>query len=249
MTSANWAGYAAQGGQGTFNSVAASWTQPAVTCGAADTFSSFWVGLDGDGSPSVEQTGTEADCANGTAVYQGWWEMFPNAPVFYNNPVQPGDAMNATVVANGGGSFTLTLTDTTQNWTQVTNQFSNQAQLASAEVIAEAPSAQNVLPLSNFGTVGFTNATANGNAIGNGNPSPLTMVSQGGVTEATPSALTGGNAFTVTWNSSGAAAAGAGGQAAATVQTSAAGDGTGSTGDGTGSTATIPGRHHHHHPG
>ena len=73
--------------------MAASWSQPAVTCTATDTFSSFWVGLDGDGTNSVEQTGTEADCNGGNAVYQGWFEMFPAAPVFYNNPVQPGDAI------------------------------------------------------------------------------------------------------------------------------------------------------------
>ena len=71
-----------------------------------DTFASFWVGLDGDGTNSVEQTGTEADCTGGAAAYQGWFETFPQAPVFYDNPVQPGDAMSASVVANGGGAFT-----------------------------------------------------------------------------------------------------------------------------------------------
>lgn len=203
-TSMNWAGYASTGNQGQFTHVSASWTQPAVTCGASDTFASFWVGLDGDGTPTVEQTGTEADCTGGAAVYQGWFEMFPNAPVFYNNPVQPGDAMSASVVANGGGAFTLTLKDATQNWTQTTTQTSNTAQLGSAEVIAEAPSNGTVLPLSNFGTANFTNATVDNQPIGNENASALTMVSANGVTEATPSALTGGNAFTVTWDSSGA---------------------------------------------
>lgn len=203
VTSQNWSGYVSTGNQGTFTSVSASWTQPTVTCGAANTFSSFWVGLDGDGTPTVEQTGTEADCTGGTAAYQGWFEMFPNAPVFYNNPVAPGDAMSASVVANGGGAFTLTLADATKNWTQTTNQTSNTALLGSAEVIAEAPSNGTVLPLSNFGTVNFTNATADKTPIGNENPSPLTMVSASGVTEATPSALTGGNAFSVTWDSSG----------------------------------------------
>jgi hypothetical protein len=203
----NWAGYASTGNQGTFTSVSASWTQPAVTCGAANTFSSFWVGLDGDGTPTVEQTGTEADCDAGAAAYQGWFEMFPNAPVFYKNPVVPGDAMSASVVANGGGAFTLTLTDTTQNWTQTTNQTSDAAQLGSAEVIAEAPSNGTVLPLSNFGTASFTNATADNEPIGDENAAALTMVSSAGVTEATPSALSGANAFTVTWDSSGTSTA------------------------------------------
>src|SRR5690348_3433364 len=224
-TSQNWAGYASAGNAGTFTSVSASWSQPAVTCTATDTFSSFWVGLDGDGTNSVEQTGTEADCSGGNAVYQGWFEMFPAAPVFYNNPVQPGDAMSASVVANGGGAFTLTLTDSTQGWTQKTDQTLNTAQLGSAEVIAEAPSSGNgnVLPLSNFGTVNFTAVTADNAPIGNENPDSLTMVSGSNVTEATPSALTGGNAFSVTWNSDGVTAA-----AAATDP---------------GSTS---GRHHHH---
>ena len=128
-TSQNWAGYTSAGAAGTFTSVSAAWAEPAVTCTATDTFSSFWVGLDGDGTNSVEQTGTEADCNGGNAVYQGWFEMFPAAPVFFDNPVQPGDAMSASVVANGGGAFTLTLTDSTQGWTQTTNQTSNIAQL------------------------------------------------------------------------------------------------------------------------
>jgi hypothetical protein len=203
--SENWAGYTSAANPGTFTSVSASWAQPAVTCTAPDTFSSFWVGLDGDGTNSVEQTGTEADCNGGAAAYQGWFEMFPQAPVFYDNPVQPGDAMSASVVANGGGAFTLTLTDSTQGWTQTTSQTSDTAQLGSAEVIAEAPSDGTgaVLPLSNFGTVTFTDATADNTAFGDENPSALTMVSAGNVTEATPSALTGGNAFTVTWDGNG----------------------------------------------
>lgn len=234
MTSQNWAGYASAGGAGTFTSVSASWAEPAVTCTATGTFSSFWVGLDGDGTNSVEQTGTEADCDGGAATYQGWFEMFPNAPVFYDNPVEPGDAMSASVVANGGGAFTLTLADSTQGWTQTTNQASGTAQLGSAEVIAEAPSdgTGTVLPLSNFGTVSFTDATVDNTAIGNENPATLTMVSANDVTEATPSTLTGGNAFTVTWDSNGTV-----GTAASTPAGAATAPGTGGT----------PGRHHHHH--
>ena len=202
-TSENWSGYAATGGR--FTSVSAAWTQPAVTCTAQDTYSSFWVGLDGDGTQTVEQTGTEADCASGTAAYSGWYEMFPSDPVNYSNPVQPGDAMSASVTTSGNGTFTLTLTDQTQGWNQVTTQTSATAQLGSAEVIAEAPSSTTgVLPLSDFGTVNFTDATVNGAPIGNNaSLDELTMVSAGGTTEATPSALTGGNAFSVAWNSTG----------------------------------------------
>ena len=238
-TSQNWAGYAAAGQPGTFTSVSASWTQPAVTCTAQQTFSSFWVGLDGDGTQTVEQTGTEADCNNGAPTYQGWFEMFPNAPVFYNNGVAPGDAMSASVVANGGGSFTLTLADQTQGWTQTTSQTSAAAQLGSAEIIAEAPSdANSVLPLSNFGTVNFSNAAVTNAPLGNANAAGLTMVSAGGVTEATPSAITNGSAFSITWDSNGTAAS----PAAAATSASP-------TSASPSPSSSFGGYHHHHHDG
>ena len=200
--SENWAGYAAAGAAGTFTRVSASWSEPAVTCAAAQTFSSFWVGLDGDGTSTVEQTGTEADCADGAASYQGWFEMFPAAPVFYSETVRPGDAMSASVVADGGGAFTLTLTDATQGWSKVTSQTSATAQLGSAEIIAEAPSsgAGDVLPLSDFGSVTFTDALIDTDPLGTLNTTEITMESAANTAEATPSAIANNDDFTVTDN-------------------------------------------------
>ena len=198
-TSTNWAGYVDTGGR--FTSVSSSWTQPTAQCNGDQTFSSYWVGLDGDGTDSVEQTGSEADCQGGTAVYFGWFEMFPAAPVEYNRPVNAGDAMSASVTTDGNGDFALTLVDQTQGWKQVTDQSSQVAQLGSAEVIAEAPSSQaGVLPLTNFGTVNFTNAQANGVPIGAGATTELAMVSGNGTLEATPSDLSNEQDFSVTWN-------------------------------------------------
>jgi hypothetical protein len=199
VVSENWAGYAATGAAGSFTSVSSSWAQPAVSCGGTDTFSAFWAGLDGDGTPTVEQTGTEADCDAGTASYQGWYEIFPNAPVFFPDPVRPGDDMSASVVADGNGIFTLTLRDATQGWTQARKQAEPGAQLGSAEVIAEAPSNGTVLPLADFGTVNFTGVSVDGTPIGtNVNLSELTLSSPAGTVLAAPSALTAGNAFSVT---------------------------------------------------
>jgi Peptidase A4 family len=130
-TTMNWSGSAATGTAGSFTSGSSSWVQPAVTCGTADTFSSFWVGLDGIGTPTIEQTGTEADCSDcsdGTAAYGGWFEIFPAAPVFYDKPVRPGDAMSAAVTSDGNGAFTLTLTDTTTKWTETTKRFCERRQ-------------------------------------------------------------------------------------------------------------------------
>ena len=232
--------YAATGTAGSLTSVSSSWAQPAVTCGATDTFSSTWVGLDGDGTPTVEQTGTEADCAGGVASYQGWYEIFPNAPVFFANPVQPGDAMSASVMSAGDGTFTLTLTDGTQGWTQTTKQAEPGAQLGSAEVIAEAPSNGAVLPLADFGTVNFANATVDDAPIGDSaNLSELTMESGSGVALATPSTLTAGNAFSSLSDSGSTVttAPGGGGGGGGTVTTAPGGGGGGGGPSGTTTTA------------
>src|ERR1044071_5102244 len=86
-TSTNWSGYAVTGNR--FTSVSASWTQPSVTC-SATAYSSFWVGLDGDTSNTVEQTGTDADCSGSTPQYYAWYEMYPKFPVNLKGTVRPG---------------------------------------------------------------------------------------------------------------------------------------------------------------
>jgi hypothetical protein len=196
-TSTNWAGYSATGG--TFTSVSATWKQPAVTCTAATAYSSFWVGLDGDGTNTVEQTGTDADCSGGKPVYYAWYEMYPKFPVNLSLTIHAGDTMSASVTTAGRGSFTLTIRDTTTGGSFTTVQKLKHAKLGSAEVIAEAPSSGGVLPLANFGTVGFSAAMVNGQAIGSFNPDRIDMVS-GTTTKATTSALSGGTAFSVKWN-------------------------------------------------
>ncbi|GAC1448036.1 MAG: G1 family endopeptidase [Ktedonobacterales bacterium] len=198
-TSANWAGYATTGSR--YTDVKGSWTQPTATCKAGETsYSAFWVGLDGDTTSTVEQTGTEADCASGTPRYFAWYEMYPKFPVNLARTVAPGDSMSAEVSANGKGGFTLTISDATRHWTFSTSQRLRRARLGSAEWIAEAPSgAGGVLPLTDFGKAYFAGCSANGVALGaNPNVDAITMAANG-VTKAVPSGLSGGTAFTVTW--------------------------------------------------
>jgi hypothetical protein len=188
---------------GRYTSVSASWTQPAVNCSVTPTgWSSFWVGLDGDTSGTVEQTGTEADCSSGQAVYSAWYEMYPKFPTNYSDTVAPGDHFTASVTTNGSGSFTLTLSNTTRGWTRTTTARLKSAKLASAEVIAEAPSSSGgVLPLADFGTASFSGATANGTQFGSlSGLDRIDMVS-GGTTKASTSAISGGS-FSVTWKHS-----------------------------------------------
>jgi hypothetical protein len=202
-TSPTWAGYAATGAAGTFTSVAANWIVPPVACGGTATRSSYAVGLDGDGTGTTEQIGTEGDCDGDFGVYSGWFQIAPNAPVFFKNPVKPGDAMTASVTALGGGSFELTLFDMTQNWTQVTTQTSTAATLGSAEIVAQDP-VQNgqAQPLANFGIVDFLGAAINNAAI-TAPINEVTLVSSAGNTLAVPSTITGGvGNFAVGWDAS-----------------------------------------------
>ena len=196
-TSSNWSGYSAV--NGSYTSVSANWLQPTASCTSATTYSSFWVGLDGDGSSTVEQTGTSADCSGGSPRYYAWYEMYPKFPVNLSLTIKPGNAISASVTTDGAGRFTLTITNNSTGQSFVTTQHLNRARLASAEAIAEAPSSSGgVLPLTNFGTATFTGTTVNGQPIGSFNPDKIDMVS-GSTVKAQTSALSGGTNFSVAW--------------------------------------------------
>jgi hypothetical protein len=174
QTSSNWSGYIATGQS--FTDVKGTWVQPTATCAARTTNnSSFWVGLGGASSSStgLEQIGTNSDCAAGTPKYSAWYELIPAAAVAIPMTISPGDTMNAEVSV-AGSQVTLTLADATtgQSFTKTVTLTSN-LDTSSAEWIAEAPaqcssnagnlSNCRVLPLANFGTVSFTNASATAN--------------------------------------------------------------------------------------
>ena len=198
-TSSNWAGYAATGGG--FTTVTSSWTQPTASCTSATTYSSFWVGLDGDGSSTVEQTGTSADCSGGAPSYYAWYEMYPKYPVNLSLAVRPGDSLTGTVSVDSRGRYTLTLVNNTTGQSFSTVQKGHGANY-SAEAIAEAPSSRSgVLPLTNFGTANFSGTLVNGQPIASLNPDRIDMVS-GSTTKAQTSQLSGGTAFSVTWKHS-----------------------------------------------
>ena len=200
-TSTNWSGYAAA--SGTYTSVSANWTEPKGTCSGSAKYSSFWVGLDGYNSNSVEQTGSEVDCSGSTPRYYSWYEMYPAYPVNYSNTVRPGDAFYGSVTFNGGSSYTLVLQDLTRGWKHsVTLAASSAAVNSSAEVIAEAPcctASGGILPLAHFSTVPFTSVAVDGSPIGNFSPTQITMVDSAGRAKDSISSLSGGNSFTATW--------------------------------------------------
>ena len=199
--STNWSGYA--GTTGTYTSVSASWTEPTGTCKSGDQYSAFWVGLDGYSSSTVEQTGSEVDCAGRTAEYYAWYEAYPAGSEDYSNTVKPGDHFNASVTYEGSNKFALYIDDTTQGWSHDTTVTVSGAARSSAEVIVEAPcctSSGGILPLTDFGTVGLASSEANGAALGSaGGVTGITMIDNEGRDKDTVSALSGGESFTATW--------------------------------------------------
>ncbi len=202
VESTNWSGYAVTGASGAFHSVSASWVEPTGICttrGRAQ-YSSFWVGLDGFNSNSVEQTGTDVDCSHRRPVYYGWFEMFPAAPVNYPNTVRPGDHFSASVTFSGSSTYTLVLTDSTQGWTHTTTKSQTGLARSSAEVITEAPSsAGGVLPLADFGTVNYSASAANGTSMGTQSPTEIIMVDSKGLPKDSTSAIALNGAFSNTW--------------------------------------------------
>ncbi|HEX4791666.1 MAG TPA: G1 family glutamic endopeptidase [Actinospica sp.] len=196
-TSTNWAGYAATGS--TYTSVSTTFTQPAVSCSSGDQYSSFWVGLDGYSSSSVEQTGTEADCVGRTAEYSAWYELYPAYPVTYSNTVRPGDVITETVSFSGSSTYTMTIKDSTEGWTKTTTKSSSGHARSSAEVIAEAPYSGGVLPLANFGTVNFSGSTVNGSSLSSFSPTSINMTTSSGTVKAATGSLSGGS-FSITWH-------------------------------------------------
>ncbi len=143
-------------------------------------------------------------------MYYAWYEFYPKPSFLINGlTVHPGDHITAEA-RSSGRSFVVTITDTATGSSFTKSARVNSAQRSSAEWIAEAPSSGGVLPLANFGTVSFSScdATISGitGAIGSfgANVHEITMVTSGGATKASPSALSGsGDSFTVRWVSSG----------------------------------------------
>lgn len=197
-TSTNWSGYALDGTGAT--QVSGSWVVQPATCAPKETsWSSPWVGIDGDTNSTVEQTGTDSDCSRGAPSYYAWWEMYPKSAVIINHPVSPGDTMTGSVTYGSSG-FTLTLTDAGK-WTFSTVQTSSKAQRSSVEWIVEGPSNGS---LTDFGQLTFSSASAaisgQSGLLGSfGSPQMITMVTRKGTTRAAPGQISPDGTFTDIW--------------------------------------------------
>lgn len=209
VTSENWAGYAVHRNGVSFRSVTATWRQPAATCrtGTA-TYSAFWIGIGGYNlaSDAIEQIGSELDCRAGASEsMSAWYELVPSPSHQIRMAISAGDLLAATVTV-AGKRVTLTLADRTEHESFSKSVIDGTVDVSSAEWIAEAPSgcasACTTLPLTDFGSVRFSTASAETTSGTTGSVSSprwwstkIVLRSSG---HATPSALAdGGRAFIV----------------------------------------------------
>lgn len=199
-TSTNWSGYTVDGTNAT--AVTGNWTVQRATCGARETsWSSPWVGIDGDTNGTVEQTGTDTDCYRGTPSYYAWWEMYPQSTVLIGHAISPGDSMTGSVTYGSAG-FLLTLTDHTAGWSFSTPQTSTKALRTSVEWIVEGPSTGT---LTDFGTLSFSTDSATINGVSQSldrfgsAANSITMTTKKGIVRAATGTLGRGGSFSDTW--------------------------------------------------
>lgn len=219
-TAYGWSGYAIERGQ-RYTSITGSWIVPRVSYQTYPGYpnaelSTTWIGIGGDGNDkTLIQLGTTQNIdSSGKVKYSAWYLLVSDLVVPSTDipfPVDPGDHIAATLkcvsncAPNAQQSWMMTMTNSTKGWTWNNNgaAFSYRSSLSSAEWIMEAPvvQSQQVIPkLPKFGSVAFTDATANG-----ANPNlsltadAVTMVSNDGLNTplAIPTAAKNGNSFSV----------------------------------------------------
>ncbi|HEX3783027.1 MAG TPA: G1 family glutamic endopeptidase [Pseudonocardiaceae bacterium] len=196
--SSNWSGYAETGGG--YTSATATWKVPSVSSSSGATYSSAWVGIDGDGNSNLIQTGTESDYYSGAAHYDAWWEILPAAEtVITNITVHPGDSFTGSVSKVSGTTWSIKLTDNTTGKSYSSSK-TYRGSGGSVEYIQEAPEVGgSIAKIAHFKTFSFSGLTVNGKSPALKSADEILLV-QNGVTYSTPSAPnSGGNGFSVSY--------------------------------------------------
>jgi hypothetical protein len=200
--SRNWAGYAASGG--TFTAVSGSWTVPSVRAGRTAAADATWVGIGGISSRDLIQAGTDATVRSGQVRYSAWIELLPQASQPVPLVVSAGDTVSVAITQQSSDTWQILIRDTTTG-ESYQKRVTYASSRSSAEWVVEAPAVgqRALLPLDNFGTITFTDATAvedgQPHSIAQAGGQAITMSSRTGQPAAQPSALADdGASFSVT---------------------------------------------------
>ncbi len=156
-----WGGYGAYSPDSSqlYSYVGGAWTVPAVKqCAPGETStSSAWVGLGGRGplKTPLEQIGMDSGCENGKPVYQAWYEIYPDDPLFFVN-INPGDSIDATVEYIGNSQYTLSMIINGTVYSFTLAGQNRIVALNAAECIQEDPVTGDAIDLlADFGSITF----------------------------------------------------------------------------------------------
>jgi hypothetical protein len=128
-----------------------------VTPSAGFETSASWIGIDGWNNSSLIQVGTNQFTSGGTTTYNAWYELIP-APqsVIINAPVYPGDQIEAEIIQDTPGMWTIWIQDVGR-WVASGPPISYPTPEQSAEWISERITVGGGLTtLANFGSEPFT---------------------------------------------------------------------------------------------
>ncbi len=201
-TSHNWSGYAATGGN--FTSVTGTWSVPQFSADGSFGIDAAWVGIGGVRTRDLIQAGTQQTVSgSGSTQYEAWVETLPRASRPVPLRVHAGDSITVSITEQSPDQWLIEFSNNTTGQTyQQPQQYTSSH--SSAEWVEEAPSAgrSGVLPLSNFGTIQFSNGSAvkdgQSLSIASSSAKAITMVSNNDQALAVPSPLGGdGSSFSV----------------------------------------------------
>ena len=193
--STNWSGYVETGPQ--FTGVSAQWVVPTVQPSETSEFSATWIGIDGATNSELIQTGTSQDTSDGSTTYFAWYEILPAASITIGS-VSPGDQMEASIVEDSTGTWTIAISDLTSGQS-ASGEVPYDGPGASAEWIEEAPSVNGQQStLADFGTAQFSNLGVNGLDLTSGVLTPVDMINGSSNVIAYPGAIAN-ESFTIVY--------------------------------------------------
>lgn len=183
--SGNWAGYVAA--RGHYSGVGASWVVPTLSATTTLMTDVAWVGIGGSKSKDLIQAGTHSAVQNGRTQYWAWYELLPE----YQKPiplaVKGGDEVEVSLTEIAPGLWYLSFVNETTG-AHHSQTFEYRSRNNTAEWIEEMPvvydnsGARAYAPLSEFGTITFSDAyaTVDGErtSISDARAGAVTMVSK-----------------------------------------------------------------------
>jgi hypothetical protein len=182
----NWAGYVIQPGQDV-NYVSGEWTVPTLNCQQTTTIDSAWAGIGGVSGQALLQTGVSDSCIDGAQQDWAWWELAnAHSPVTFGQLlVSAGDVMQASVYLDSSGQWVTRIDNLTtrfSGWMFAGGSYGIEADRSGSfttegsssdisyagentvEWVVEGPglayTGQNFAPMSDFGTVQFSDLRA-----------------------------------------------------------------------------------------